>query len=252
MGISLIGTTADGEALGAFMEPPVVTGLEALFFTGVDETRSRKNRAGLMLTRATKVGSPTFSSDRMSACNYLNCLELPIVETDSMTIMVACKADSSDLSISGNRPALIGMFNSGSTPQGVSLHITSGPTLRAAADYSPSGVTTQKLASLSPTQLEMNTPRIFAMVVTSGVGHTVYDLTKGTSASVADTSARVKSTRNLRVGGSYSSGTAGPASIYGGMISSSAWNLTQLGQNADWMARFLSANRGVTGLRAGY
>lgn len=256
MGISLISTTADGEALGAFMIPPVTRGLKLLTFTGLDENRSKRNRAGLLLAAATKNGSPVFNSDRMSGSNLSNNLSFPIDEPLNCSIIIMGRPEAADQSIAGNRSGFCGWYQNGATVEGAGLFVGGATLIRASGTYNDAGSNVAGTSSYgSYSSAEIDDPRALAAVYTYGTGHQLYDLTKnvlGNAAVASWTTNRVVSPsgRTFKVG-ALNGGNNGPQTTYAAMVADVAWTKSEVDQNAAWMATFLKNNRSINGLIPG-
>jgi hypothetical protein len=248
MGIAIIGTTNDGEVLGSMMELPVTRGLELFAIAGVDETRSRWNRADILLPAATRNGAPAFTADRITGCNLANNLEWAVPETPDFTLILFADPETIDLSVAANRPNFGGYFQAGAAPEGAGVFFSSPTLVRGAASYMEAGVATTRYASLNYVDPELLLPRAYALVAKNGVGHSFYDLTKTALAPAvhANTNPRAVSSRGLRLGGGFG-GNNGPCSAFAAIKANVDWSKAEIDSAAAFVANHLKKYRNVTG-----
>jgi len=239
MGISIISQSGSGEGPRSRMAMPVMDGLKLVALYGNSSTtQSRKNLAAKNLPAATLVGTPTVSASR-ATLNMTNCFSDPtLIEPHSFTFIYSYRAVTLPTSANTDRSQQIG-FGTGAV---TAVYIQDNVTYRASAEFAGS----VQSASLTTTQAEMQTDRLMAWVVNQGVGHTIYDLTKGTSATVTNTATRNTSGGALFIGGGSSTSKAGTMEMHSVVYHDAALTKAQIDLQAVAIRKFLFEVRGVT------
>jgi len=268
-GIRLQAMGDTSNPFGLWSNPPVKRGLACLNFSGADARFSQVNRSGFPVAgrRAGSVlgmvdgiedGLPQthFVTDHMRGCDYLNCIEYEVAETESMTFIFAAKPENAngtipDINVSTTRPIYIGYQLSSNHPVGMSVFVGGTGNVRLTAEFLVSGVsTTVNCTRPGYTGTQLNQLRMWAARIEAGVGMTIRDITAGTPAIfVANTNSRVLSGRNLRMGAGFSA--SGRSGFYCGSAHQVALNTSEEDDQAEFMATILKDEYSITGLVPG-
>lgn len=175
------------------------------------------------------VGVPTFTASHMSSKSYLNYVLSDVAETADMTMVVIAR--STDLGTSNpERPTFIGNYDG---PSGSMIYLTNGAGGRYVRGQGINGAGTNTTRVL----LVESTITSWAMyaLVLSTTTITIYDLTNGTSSTLA-MAGRTVSPKLISVGSVRSLAFSdGDCDIAGALVANVAATPTQL---ADWRAMF--------------
>jgi hypothetical protein len=248
MGISLISQTGGGEGPRVLVQMPVTSGLQLLSYFGQTIEQSRANRASRGAALATTLATlPTVTSNKITLDDTAAITFPNSVETANFTLILAGRAVDATQASNSTRFAGVGWHDGGVT-RGAQLYSGGATVMRYRADFTVSALPSPVLGSLAYTSGQQNIQRMWAFVVTDGVGMTLYDLTNGTSSTVSNTTTRQPYTAIPLKIGPYLGGDGGQGDYYALAHHTVALTKPEIDAQAEFMARFLKDVRGVTGL----
>lgn len=234
---------ADAEAFAREIVPPVAGSL--LWWGNINDNAEKARRNLATAGLGSIVGSPAFTTERGRFDAPGQYLSAPIDESDHMTFCFAAKAVS-DPTNTANAPVIAGNYISGPT-QGLLMWFTtaagSAPLPAAALRFT---VVTGGVANQCALQVANADQWHFYIGVVSAGQVALYNMTDGTTATLATTGARTKSADRIRIGASVSQSFGGVIDLAGGAIYGRALNADERGLvYGYWKDTYLSG-RGIT------
>lgn len=215
MSIAIIDNSASGAGPRVRRVFPVMTGLAAVLYMGTDAPTSLKNQVSRGATPGVLTGTPFYTSSHISLSGTTHIDFDALAEQESFTIITTMKP-TGDLSTASVRPNIAGWFqNSGSTPQGAGIFVSSATGLRAVVPYLVSGSPVSTNLNISSYAAgELLVERLVALSVRAGVDATLYDLTKNIQTSAATTNSRSLTLgRGFRIGAAFGTTGTGPVDM---------------------------------------
>jgi hypothetical protein len=192
---------------------PVSGGLIGWYFHGGTLEKSLRNLAGGLA--ATQQGAVSIGENWIRATPLINYIQTNHAETADMTLLSVFRTDQNFASAAA-RPIMVSNYT-GSPSRGFSLYVpgASGSTTPATGLLRNTVGYAAGVVNASLTVPDMTRWTFAAGTVQAGVGQSIYNMTTGQKASVAEAAG---ATRNIgdqmfRIGSSYSTNFVGPSDI---------------------------------------
>jgi hypothetical protein len=242
-------TGADFSANAVGFVPPVASGLAGWWLLGGSQSASVRNLAPGG-SDAGVGGTPSYGAGYVSfdgvAGNYFT---TSIAETADMTLIVAARSLDT-FATTTDRPQIIGTYQFGAVPHGITLAATAVGTggLPAASLTNWASYDNGTGTSMGHNVPGFDNFKALAAVVESGVGRRTHDLTAGTSTTAATALTRVGagiSTRTVRIGMGAGLGSRGISDVAFAAVYTRALSAGELTTIYDFIQPIL-AGRGVT------